>query len=246
MQISQIYITENDTLVLPKRISDITSSIGESFPGSTHIIYNNRKLREFIAENFPNEVVRAYDTLIPYAYKADLGRYCLLYQLGGWYIDIAVKIIMQPKISSNIEWICFRDSNRWTNSSWTTSNALIYSTPKNNILRIAIEKIIVNCRQKYYGVKNIDPTGPSLLGQAVASSGTNTKNVIGDILSLTPTHSIRNRAFVLPDGNILAWAKPWLSNGPVELSSLGAEGTNDYKEMWMNRNIYDLNINWSR
>lgn len=104
--------------------------------------------------------------------------------------------------------------------------------------------MIENCKQKYYGVKNIDPTGPSLLGQAMAANGTNTQHIIGDILALTPTHKITNRAFVLPDGNILAWAKPWLSNGPISLNSLGAEGTNDYKEMWSKRNIYNPNINW--
>jgi mannosyltransferase OCH1-like enzyme len=201
-------------------------------------------LRNFLVENFPKEVVLAYDSLMPYAYKADLGRYCLLYQLGGWYVDIALKIVMQPEVASHIEWISFRDSNRWTNCSWATSNALIYATPKNNILQIAIEKVIENCKQKYYGVKNIDPTGPSLLGQAMAANGTNTQHIIGDILALTPTHKITNRAFVLPDGNILAWAKPWLSNGPISLNSLGAEGTNDYKEMWSKRNIYNPNINW--
>ena len=95
---------------------------------------------------------------------------------------------------------------------------------------------------EYYGTRSIDPTGPSLLGQAMATHGTCNKHVIGDMLALTPTHQLTNRAFVLPSGNILAWSKPWSSNGPVSLSGLGAEGTNNYKELWAERNIYQKYI----
>lgn len=245
MQISQIYISNQKTNALPAKLRDITTSIEKSFPGSTHVIYDDEMLRDFIAKRFSKEVVLAYDSLIPYAYKADLGRYCLLYELGGWYFDIAVQVIMQPRVSRDIEWVSFRDSNKWTNCSWTCSNAAIYSIPKNNILQTAIEMVIKNCKTEYYGVRSIDPTGPTLLGQAMAANGTNSKHIIGDILALTPTHKINNRAFVLPSGKILAWSKPWLSNGPVTLNSLGAEGTNDYKELWANRNIYRTDILWN-
>lgn len=245
MQISQIYLTDQKTKSLPAKLKYMTSSIEKSFLDSTHVIYDNDMLRDFIAERFSKEVVLAYDSLIPYAYKADLGRYCLLYELGGWYFDIAVRVIMQPKISRDIEWISFRDSNRWTNCLWTCSNAAIYSVPKNNILQTAIEMIIKNCKMEYYGIRSIDPTGPSLLGKAMARHGTSNKHVIGDMLALTPTHQLINRAFVFPSGNILAWSKPWLPKGPVSLSVLGAEGTNSYKELWAKRNIYRKDIPWT-
>ena len=121
MQISQIYISNQNISSLPSKLKDISSNIKKFFPDAKHIIYNNEMLREFIIKNFSKEVVLAYDSLIPYAFKADLGRYCLLYELGGWYFDIAVKVIMRPKISKDIEWISFRDSNKWTNCSWTVS-----------------------------------------------------------------------------------------------------------------------------
>jgi mannosyltransferase OCH1-like enzyme len=244
MQISQIYLSSQKTTALPIKLRETTSSIEKLFPDETHIIYDNEMLRDFIAEKYSREVVLAYDSLVPYAYKADLGRYCLLYELGGWYFDIAVRLIMQPKVSQEIEWISFRDPNKWTNCSWSCSNAAIYSTQKNNILQTAIEMIIRNCKTGYYGIRSIDPTGPSLLGQALAANGTNNKHIIGDILALTPSHKITNRAFVLPNGSILAWSKPWLSGGPVSLNSLGAEGTNDYKELWAKRSIYQPDIIW--
>ena len=44
--------------------------------------------REFISKYFNKDVLEAYDTLLPGAYKADLWRYCILYKMGGIYMDI--------------------------------------------------------------------------------------------------------------------------------------------------------------
>jgi hypothetical protein len=85
-----------------------------------------------------------------------------------------------------------------------------------------------------------------LLGQALALNGTNSKHIIGDILPLTPNHKILNRAFVFPNGKILAWSKPWISGHPIDLTSLGAEGINNYKELWANGAIYQPNIIWEK
>ena len=55
--------------------------------------WNNASLRDFISTTFSGDVLQAYDILKPLAYKADLGRLCLLHAFGGWYADISLKII---------------------------------------------------------------------------------------------------------------------------------------------------------
>ena len=50
--------------------------------------YDDTGARDFIINNYPSEVLWAYDKLIPGAYKADLWRYCVLYINGGIYVDI--------------------------------------------------------------------------------------------------------------------------------------------------------------
>jgi hypothetical protein len=52
---------------------------------------------------------------------------------------------------------------------------------------------------------------------------------------LTPTHGQKNRAFVLPDGTIMAWSKP---AGGGDLTGLGARGVNNYNELWAARKVY--------
>ena len=53
-----------------------------------HYLFNDADCRAFIAREFPDDVLYAYDRLIPTAFKADLWRYCVLYKYGGVYLDI--------------------------------------------------------------------------------------------------------------------------------------------------------------
>jgi mannosyltransferase OCH1-like enzyme len=51
-------------------------------------LFNEKECSKFIKNNFSDDVYDAYVRLIPYAYKCDLWRYCVLYIHGGIYLDI--------------------------------------------------------------------------------------------------------------------------------------------------------------
>ena len=36
-------------------------------------------------------------------YRSDLARYCLLYELGGWYLDIALKPLIRMQLKSEVQ-----------------------------------------------------------------------------------------------------------------------------------------------
>jgi hypothetical protein len=55
-----------------------------------HYLFNDADCREFIAREYPPDVLMAYDRLIPTAFKADLWRYCVLYKYGGVYLDAKI------------------------------------------------------------------------------------------------------------------------------------------------------------
>jgi hypothetical protein len=111
----------------------------------------------------------------------------------------------------------------------------LYSQPDNKALQIAIDTIVINCKEEYYGITPLCPTGPTLLGRALAVHGGQSDFVYGDYLELTPTHEQKNRAFVLPDGTIMAWSKP---SGGGDLTGVGAKGVNNYNELWGMREVY--------
>src|SRR6056300_1410646 len=50
--------------------------------------YSDKDSRDLIKNNFNDDTLDAYDTLIPGAYKADLFRYCIMYLNGRIYSDL--------------------------------------------------------------------------------------------------------------------------------------------------------------
>ena len=235
MEISQIFLSDDKDAQLSPFLEMATGSVKAAFPEANHTIYTNETLRQFIVDNYDSAVVWAYDSLAPYSYKADLGRFCLLNTLGGWYFDIAIRVVNPVSVGERIEFLAFRDIQRFSYTSWACATTVLYSKPGNIVLQTAIDMIINNCEEQYYGITPLCPTGPTLLGAALASNGGNVNDVFGDYLELTPTHEQKNRAFVLPDGTIMAWSKP---SGGGDLTQLGAKGTNNYNELWAARKVY--------
>jgi mannosyltransferase OCH1-like enzyme len=129
-------------------------------PEFTHYLYDDDDCREFIKNNFDENVLNAYNSLVPGAYKADLWRCCVLYINGGVYIDIKYNCVNGFKFISLTEKEYFvRDR-----PEDCVYNALIVALPKNEILLKCINQIIENVKNSYYGKCPIFPTGPGLLG----------------------------------------------------------------------------------
>lgn len=234
MNVSQIFLSDSDAELSPF-LKHATGTVQGAFPNADYQLYNKETLRNFISENYGESVVSAYDCLKPYSYKADLGRFCLLNKLGGWYLDIGVRMVNPVEVGERIDFLAFRDIQRFSFTSWACATTVLYSKPDNTALQFAIEMIVNNCKNKYYGITPLCPTGPSLLGAALAANGGETNFVYGDYLELTPTHEQKNRAFVLPDGTIMAWSKP---SGVGDLTGIGAKGVNNYNELWAAKQVY--------
>lgn len=108
--------------------------------------------REFLKNYFPQNVVEAYDSLIPGAFKADLFRYCYLYIFGGCYFDNKMinRIPLRKLIHQNDDFLVCADTNsngRMANSLQTTSkiyNAMICSVSKDSRLLNTINNVVDN------------------------------------------------------------------------------------------------------
>ena len=76
-------------------------------------LYDVNQAKEFIDENFSQDVVQTYNNIVPKAYKADLFRYCILYIHGGVYVDIKM-VPMRPLndiISNDLEFLSVKDKH---------------------------------------------------------------------------------------------------------------------------------------
>ena len=128
-----------------------------------------KSAHRFIKNNFDKNVVNAYESLIPCAYKSDLWRYCILYIHGGIYLDIKYKCVNGFKLSSITKETFVRD--RPNKCVYT---ALIATLPKNKIMLKCINQILWNVKNKYYGENALYPTGPRLLGSFFEQDTINT------------------------------------------------------------------------
>lgn len=233
--VSQIWLTDEPSDGLPSPLQAAMRSVRSTFPEHEHTLYDQRTLRAFLERHFPADVGAAYDRLTPYAYRADLGRYCLLHRLGGWYVDISVSMQTCPSLGDKVKLLAFRDIQLYSRSGWAMSTSLLFAKPGQPVFEAAIRRIVEHCRAEYYGLTPLCPTGPTVLGGALAAHGVDEQHVLGDYTILTPWHERKNHAFVMPDGTIVGWGKR--AEGG-DLSALGARGVNNYNDLWYTRRVY--------
>ena len=243
----QILIT-NQTSHIPPLIESAQKSFQHSLPGHTYTLYNKEMIEILLKNEFNKDVLNAFKKLKPKAYKADLARYCIAYKYGGWYADITIKMTKIINLNDeNIEFLGFIDNGngiRPYTLSYPIQSSLFYASKKCKIMNKAIELILNNCKQGYYGTTPTSPTGPGVLGRAIAYYGLQHNQIIGHFMPLTPNHKNKNRSYILPDGSILALHKDaWMENAkPAQISDFGIEDGDNYLEMYKQNNIYNSTI----
>jgi hypothetical protein len=124
--------------------------------------YDDNDIIKYIKKNYP-QYLKAYNMLIPNAYKADLFRYLVLYKEGGIYMDCKSSTIfpLREFINSDIGFVSFQD--RFNNG---IQISFIASVPGHPILKKCIEISIDNILNKRYGISSLDITGPQVCGRA--------------------------------------------------------------------------------
>lgn len=131
--------------------------------------YSDKDSRDFIKNNFENEILLTYDKLIPGAYKADLFRYCILYKNGGIYSDLTQRFTIPFNKLIDLEkdnLYLVKDIEHYKINGEGSSKGIqisfMVSRPGNEIFLKAIKQIVKNVNDKYYGDNPLHPTGPTL------------------------------------------------------------------------------------
>lgn len=139
-----------------------TSVMKEMNPEYTFTIFDDNECRDFISNNFDSSILKAYDDIIPAAFKADLWRYCYLYINGGVYLDIKT-VCAKPLnyILHNKEILLIRDIN----SDWIY-NGIIGVPSKHPLIKIALDESVKMIQTRNYGTHILDITGPRLFARA--------------------------------------------------------------------------------
>ena len=166
-EIPLVCYTTWHTNELPPKMQSNFDSLCENNPEIQFELFDEEKCRNFIEDNYDKDVLDAYDKLVPSSYKSDLWRYCVLFRLGGIYIDIKYNTANGFKLielCGKEHFVLDRD-NYWEENQTGVYTALIVTKPRNKILRTCIQTITQNAETYMYGYNALYPTGPGLLGR---------------------------------------------------------------------------------
>ena len=220
--------------------------------GWEYFFFDNQACLDFIKDNFDKKVLQAYDLIIPGAYQADLWRYCVLYIHGGVYGDIKQEALigLDDVLPEGIEFLSIKDQRRsHCEFDGYIYQAFICARPKHQFLKQAIDMIVDNVNNGYYGYDVLSPSGPGLLGKSI-------NLVLGrEQLSAHKAgeHQVNNYKYVLleaPDfSNKLCKVKIGQSREPfflTEYASFREEQSNcfaknvsfKYQYCWYNNKVY--------
>ena len=208
---------------LPPLMKNAVNTIIYNNPGFNYQLFDDDDCRNFIKDNFDTNVLNAFDSLIPGAYKADLWRYCILYKNGGVYLDIKYAPVNGFKFINLMEkehWVLDMDKNG-------IYNALIVCKPNNEILLRAINKVVENVENKFYGSNCLHPTGPIMLAEFFTQSDKNIFDMYHDIYQ-----SVENR-FIFFNGYII-----FKNYNDYLNEQRNNQKLTHYSGLWGSRNIY--------
>ena len=195
--------------------------------------------RKFLTEHFSPDVLHAFETLVPGAYKADLLRACLLYIHGGVYAD--AKLFLHYNLDSFLdrdlvvvrEFCVFADKGIW--------NGFIASMPGNEYFRKVIDGIVENVKNMNYTFSSIGITGPLLYGKvflehfkinSLKVSTTTNYRILNSF-----KHNRTSKQVINEYDNqemMISWDKG--------RSYRNEYNNKDYSQLWRNRKVFDLEL----
>ena len=221
---------------LPPHMKKNVEQLKQQNPEFSYELYDDNDCREFIRINFSPDVLRAYDTMIPGAYKADLWRYCVLYKNGGIYIDIKLSCINGFKLIELCEaehYVLDREGPSIFNTPTPIYNALMVCKKNNPFLLESIYKVVKNVQRKYYGFNALYPTGPGMLSELIQELKMKGEN---PNLNIDIHHYYDNTYLVYRDRFIIS---PNYSEYRIEQEELYKKiNKKYYLHHWLEDNIY--------
>jgi mannosyltransferase OCH1-like enzyme len=216
------------TKTLPIGMAKSALLIKKLNPRFNYYLYDDNDCYEFIKNNYDESVLNAYNRIIPGAYKADLWRYCILYKKGGLYLDIKYVPI------NNFRFINLMDSEHLVYDIDNSGiyNALMICKPGSELLLKAINKIVENVNNRFYGDNYLEPTGPTMLKKLIENHNL---SVNVDLNHSTFSNNNTHHKFIIISKSKLAILRMY--NGYFTERD-GNSKAPHYIILWKNKQIY--------
>jgi mannosyltransferase OCH1-like enzyme len=224
LNIYQTWFTKD----LPPKLRQRVELLKFQNPQFNHHLFDDNDCREFIKTHFKSDVLGAYDTLIPGAYKADLWRLCVLFINGGIYLDTKLCCVNGFKL------IELTEKEHFVQDRYPTSifSSLMVCKKGNIFLYNSIMQIVTNVKNRYYGACPLSPTGPIMLGSVII----NNKLGINDGINVDMVHYSGGGYIIYKNVFVISTTYPeYNSERHIQNNKINKK---KYDIMWEERNIY--------
>lgn len=151
----------------PPRMAAALARLRAHNPHLSFHFFNDAECRAFIRGHFGDEVTAAFDLLRPGAYKADLWRYCVLYRMGGAYLDVKYTVPVQPPPLGLGDLIATGPHLVADVDARNIYNAVMVGEKGSDLLRRCISKVLENVASRFYGVDDLHVTGPRMMRDVI-------------------------------------------------------------------------------
>uniref|UniRef100_A0A7S2AVZ1 Alpha 1,4-glycosyltransferase domain-containing protein n=1 Tax=Alexandrium andersonii TaxID=327968 RepID=A0A7S2AVZ1_9DINO len=120
-------------------------------------------------EGIVSSAYEAYASLRPFAYKADLWRYMILWHRGGVYVDANMQLLddLATWVDFDVDELVLVGDQ----SSGRYWNGMIAARPRSPALAAVIRDVVHNVLKRSYGGTDLDITGPEALSRSLMLSG---------------------------------------------------------------------------
>ena len=139
-------------------------------PHYQFVLMDAEEREEFIRAHFERAITRAYQRIVPGAYKSDLFRYCYLWVNGGVYADVDTLCLgsLDDFLIPGAELVVPIDLNLGANEgTHNLACGFIAAAPRHPAMMRCIQKIVRNVETGTVPGSKLDFSGPGILGRAV-------------------------------------------------------------------------------
>ena len=171
-KIHKIFLNDTKDKIPNEIYNKAINTWREHYPDFEVIIYDKNDAQKYILNNYGCEFLYVYNLLIPFAFKADFLRLCILYNEGGIYSDL--KQVCNYRLNIDLNYINFIYSNE-TYNSWIgkdlhcepIQNCFIGCCKKHPYIKGFIDLLIQNVLNERYNIASTDITGPIAFARVV-------------------------------------------------------------------------------
>lgn len=231
--IHQIFINSDNLMIkFPSAIEENIRLLKEYYPTATYKLWTVNEIETLMTMHFSTDVLESFHLLTPFAYKADLARLCILYVYGGLYIDLGKRLLEPLPLPKDTKIFAFQDIQNSTPIWFSVLNSVIWTVPKRLEIKLAIENIVNNCKNRIYGENPLYPTGPVVLGMAIVKVMLQQPNLQRNEFWIGRSEP---NQFYTPDNKLVVITTDSISNN----ASLKTQfKSNSYDNLWRKKQIY--------